>query len=158
VPAQDVNQEFLKGVALLQELEDDDLTQLLMVGLVKQYARGATILSEGAPGGRLCIIHRGEVRISKVVPGVGEEALAILGAGDFFGEIEFLDGAPASASALAHTDCEVFAIPHHELQGLMRARPALGERFLGAFARTLAHRLRETNKKIVGLVAISRVF
>ena len=62
------------------------------------------------------MIHQGQVRISKVVPGVGEEALAILGPGDFFGEIEFFDGAPASAHAIAHTDCEILSVPHGEIE------------------------------------------
>jgi CRP/FNR family cyclic AMP-dependent transcriptional regulator len=92
-----VIQEFLKTVPLFRELDDDDLAQVLMVGLLRRHPEGAVLTTEGAPGGQLHVIHQGRVRISKVVPGVGEEALAILGPGDFFGEIEFFDGAPASA-------------------------------------------------------------
>ena len=129
-----------------------------MVGLLKRYAQGSVILTEGAPGGQLHVIHPGRVRISKLVPGVGEEALAILGPGDFFGEVEFFDGAPASAHAIAHTDCEVLALPHQEVHALMESRPALSAKFLWAFGRTLAGRLRESNQKISSLFAIAREF
>jgi len=153
-----VIQEFLRHVSLFRELEDDELAQVLMVGLVKRYPSGAIILAEGTVGGRLQIIHEGQVRISKVVPGVGEEALAILRPGDFFGEMEFLDGAPASAQAIAHSDCEILSVPHTEIEGLMRSRPELSAKLLWALARTLATRLRETNQKLAGLFAISQGF
>ena len=151
-------QEFLRTVPLFRELEDDELAQVLMVGLVKRFPQGAVILTEGSPGGQLNVIHEGQVRISKVVPGVGEEALTILQPGDFFGEIEFFDRSPSSAHALAHTDCEVLSIPHAEVEALMRERPEMASKFLWAFSRTLAARLRETNQKMATLFAISRTF
>jgi CRP-like cAMP-binding protein len=151
-------QEFLKTVPLFRELDDDELAQVLMIGLVKRYPEGAQILAEGTLGGQLHVIHQGQVRISKVIPGAGEEALAILRPGEFFGEVEFFDGAPASANALAHTDCEVLSIPHREVTALMASRPALSAKFLWAFARTLAARLRETDQRMVTLFAITREF
>ena len=151
-------QEFLKDVSLFRELDEEELAQILMVGLVKRYPAGAIILGEGTQGGRLQIIHEGQVRISKVVPGVGEEALAILRPGDFFGEVEFLDGSPASAQAIAHSDCEILSVPHSEIENLMRSCPELSSKLLWALARTLAARLRDTNQKLAGLFAISQGF
>ena len=156
--AKSLIQEFLKTAPLFRELDDEELSQVLMVGLVKRHSEGATILTEGTPGGQLHVIHEGQVRISKVVAGVGEEALAILGPGDFFGEVEFFDGSPASAQAIAHRDCEVLSIPHREVLALMDSRPGLAAKFLWAFARTLASRLRETDQKMATLFAISKEF
>ena len=149
-------QQFLRTVPLFRELDDEELTHVLMVGLVRRHAMGTVILAEGAPGGSLQIIQSGKVRVSKLVPGVGEEALTILGPGDFFGEIEFFDGFPASAHVIAHTDCEVLALPHSEIQALMASRPDVSAKFLWAFARTLAGRLRDSNKRLGSLLAISR--
>lgn len=151
-------QQFLKSTDLFGDLDDDELAQVLMVGLVKRYAQNALILTEGTPGGRLHVIHQGQVRISKVIPGVGEEALAILGPGEFFGEVEFFDGAPASAHAIAHSDCEVLSIPHGEVRALMASRPELTAKFLWAFGRTLARRLRDGNQRMASLFAIAREF
>jgi CRP/FNR family cyclic AMP-dependent transcriptional regulator len=151
-------QEFLRTVPLFRELDDEELAQVLMAGVVKRYTAGATIITEGERGGQLCVLHLGQVRISKVVPGVGEEALSILAPGAFFGEVEFFDGSPASAQAIAHTPCEVFAIPHREMSALMRSHPALAAKFLWAFSRTLAMRLRDTNQRMATLFAISRTF
>jgi CRP-like cAMP-binding protein len=153
-----VIQEFMRSVPLFRELDDDELAQVLMVGLTKRYSAGAVILVDGGAGGQLFVIHQGQVRISKMVPGVGEEALTILGPGDFFGEVEFFDGSPASAHAIAHGECEVFSIPHREMDVLMRSHPALAAKFLWAFARTLAARLRDTDQKMASVLAISRAF
>lgn len=149
-------QEFLRSVALFAELDDDELAQVLMVGVVRRYGEGAVIITEGVSGGQLHVLYTGKVRISKVVPGVGEEALVILGPGDFFGEVEFFDHVPASAHAIAHGACEVFSIPHEEMRQLMQSRPGLSAKFLWAFARTLAARLREANRRMASLFAISR--
>ena len=151
-------QEFLRTIPLFRELDDDELAQILMVGLVKRYPATTVILTEGESGGRLHVITEGEVRISKEVPGLGEEALTILRPGDFFGEVQFFDGAPASAHAIAHSDCEVLSIPHTEVESLIRNRPGLAAKFFWAFGRTLAGRLRETNARMATLLAISKTF
>ena len=62
-----------------------------------------------------------------------------------------------SADALAHTDCEIFSLPHGELRRLMDSHPSLCAKFLWAFGRKLSHRLRETNQRMA-LFAASRAF
>ena len=64
----------------------------------------------------------------------------------------------ASAHAIAHSECEILAIPHREVEGLMQSRPGLSAKFLWAFGRTLAGRLRDTNQRMASLLAISRAF
>lgn len=149
---------FLQSTTLFAELDEVILRKLLLVSLVRRFSARSSILAEGSPGGALHLVHQGEVRISKVVPAGGEEALAVIGPGDFFGEVEFFDQGPASAHAIAHTDCEIVSIPHRELQQLMDARPELGEKLLWAFSRSFARRLRETNERLAGLLSISREF
>jgi CRP/FNR family transcriptional regulator, cyclic AMP receptor protein len=151
-------QVFLKTVPVFRDLTDDDLAQILMVGMVRRFAANTVIISEGSPGGQLHVIHEGQVRISKVVPNVGEEALTILQPGAFFGEIEFFDGAPASAHAIAHTDCSVLAVPHEEMRDFIQNRPNLAAKFFWAFGITLASRLRDTNDRMATLLAISKGF
>jgi CRP/FNR family cyclic AMP-dependent transcriptional regulator len=151
-------QEVLKAVPLFRQLDEEELALVLMISLVKRHAAGSSILIEGAPGGRLHVILQGQVRISKVVPGLGEEALTILGPGEMFGEVEFFDGSPASAHVIAHSDCEVLALPHREIEALMKTHPGLSAKFLWAFGRTLAGRLRDANHKMATLFAMSRAF
>ena len=151
-------QEFLKTVPVFEDLTDDDLTQILMVGRVRRFPTGTLIINEGSPGGQLHVIHEGQVRISKVVPNVGEEALTILQPGEFFGEVELFDGAPASAHAIAHTDCSVLAVPHGEMRDFIEKRPNLAAKFFWGFGLVLARRLRDSNDRMASLLAISKAF
>jgi len=153
-----VIQEFLSEVELFRELDDEELAHVLMSGLVRRFSAEAVILTEGGLAAQLMVIHQGQVRISKLIPGIGEEALSILGPGEFFGEIAFFDGGSASAHAIAHTDCELWCIPHREVQRLMTSHPTLTAKFLWAFARTLALRLRQMDDKMASVLAISRTF
>lgn len=153
-----MSRESLRKATLFLGLDDDELDEVWSASSVVHYAAGTVILAEGAQGGNLRVITEGEVRISKLVPAGGEEALVMLGPGEFFGEVEFFDGSPASAQAAAHTDCEILAIPHLQLRRLMDERPSVTARFLWTFSYTLARRLRDTNERMASLLSISREF
>ena len=60
-------QEFLRSVSLFAQLDDDELAQVLMVGVVRRHAEGAVIITEGSPGGQLHVLYRGKVRISRFI-------------------------------------------------------------------------------------------
>ena len=150
--------EFLKTTELFGRLDDDALARVLMIGLIRRHVAGADILSEGGSGGFLHVIHRGRVRVSKLVGGVGEEALVILEPGDFFGELEFFDGVAAAAHVVAHTDCELLSIPHSELREVMTTDPNLGRTLLWAFGCAMSRRIRDTNDRLAALLSISKAF
>ena len=151
-------QDFLRTVELFSDLEDDELAHVLMVAMVKRHRSGNVILTEGTLGGHLHVIHQGSVRLSKHVPGAGEEALTILGPGEIFGETEFFDGTPPSVHAIAHTDSEVLVVPHGEIHSMMETNPALAVKVLWALGRTLSRRVREDHQRLGSLFAISREF
>jgi CRP-like cAMP-binding protein len=102
------------------------------------------------------VIVEGRVRISKNVPGIGEEALAILEKGQYFGEMAIIDDSPRSADAIAHTPCTVWVVERTKLDQLMFTDKDLAYVLLWTFVRTLSERLRETGEKIKGFFAISR--
>ncbi len=68
----------------------------------EKFREGSMIFREGEKGDKLYIVLDGRVRISKFIPGVGEEALTVLDRGDFFGEMALIDDKPRSADAKAH--------------------------------------------------------
>ena len=106
----------------------------------------------------LALIASGKVRISKMVPGVGEEALAILEPGSYFGEMALIDDTPRSADATAHMPCTLYMIQKADLEELMFLHKDLAYELLWTFVRTLSARLRETNDKIKAFFALSARF
>jgi CRP/FNR family cyclic AMP-dependent transcriptional regulator len=111
---------------------------------------GSMIFREGEKGDKLYIVLDGRVRISKFIPGVGEEALAVLDRGDFFGEMALIDDKPRSADAKAHeADATVLSIDRATLNEILSMDPNASLQFLNLLCRMISRRLREINEKIV---------
>ncbi|HEY7819784.1 MAG TPA: cyclic nucleotide-binding domain-containing protein [Vicinamibacteria bacterium] len=153
-----MNAEFLRRVRLFEALEVPELAEILMIGLVKEYAKDDVIFEEASPGDSFYVIYDGAVRISKNFHQMGEEALTILGAGEFFGEMSFFDDSPRSARAIAHENAKLLEVRNADLKSHLESRPQVALKFLWAFSRTLSQRVRDTNEKFSTLFAIARVF
>lgn len=116
----------------------------------ERFRAGSMIFREGEKGDKLYIVLDGRIRISKFIPGVGEEALAVLDRGDFFGEMALIDDKPRSADAKAHeTDATVLSIDRATLREVLSMDPGASLQFLSLLCRMISHRLREINDKIV---------
>lgn len=150
--------EFLRRVRLFEALEVPELAEILMLGVVKEYAKDDVIFEEDSAGDSFFVIYGGAVRISKLFPQMGEEALTILEAGEFFGEMSFFDDDPRSARAIAHEAAKLLEVKNSALKTHLASRPGVALKFLWAFSRTLSQRVRDTNAKFSTLFAISRVF
>jgi CRP-like cAMP-binding protein len=116
----------------------------------ERFREGSMIFREGEKGDKLYIVLDGRVRISKFIPGVGEEALAVLDRGDFFGEMALIDDKPRSADAKAHDgDVTVLSIDRATLNEILSMDPHASLQFLNLLCRMISRRLREINDKIV---------
>ena len=153
-PAETVG--LLARVNLFAGLPELYLRRIEALGQVESHPGGAMIFTEGSAGDKVYLILAGRVRISRSVPGLGEEALAILKTGDYFGEMALIDDFPRSADARAHEDCRLFVIAKEHLQDLLFVDRDLAYDLLWNFVRTLSGRLRETNDKMTFLAASSR--
>jgi CRP/FNR family cyclic AMP-dependent transcriptional regulator len=116
----------------------------------ERFRDGSMIFREGEKGEKLYIVLDGRVRISKFIPGVGEEALTVLDRGDFFGEMALIDDKPRSADAKAHEgDATVLSIDRATLNEILSMDPHASLQFLNLLCRMISRRLREINEKIV---------
>ena len=116
----------------------------------ERFRDGSMIFREGDKGDKLYIVLGGRVRISKFIPGVGEEALTVLDRGDFFGEMALIDDKARSADAKAHeSDATVLSIDRATLNEILSMDPHASLQFLNLLCRMISRRLREINDKIV---------
>jgi CRP-like cAMP-binding protein len=148
--------ELLARVNLFAALPPVYLRRIAGIGSIEVQERGSRIFEEGAPGDKVYIILEGAARISRQVPGMGEETLAILKAGDYFGEMALIDDFPRSADAIAHERSRLFVITKDHLADLLFVDRDLAYDLLWSFVRTLAGRLRETNDKMTFLAVSSK--
>lgn len=148
----------LKRVPLFSNLTSDHLQQVVSIGRERTLAANEYVFREEEVGDELYVILSGKVRISKNVPGVGEEALAILEQGNYFGEMALIDDTPRSADAITHTPCTLWVIQKQDLEELMFVNKDIAYEILWTFVRVLSVRLRETNEKIAAFFALSSRF
>ena len=93
------------------------------------HSAGAVIFRQGTRGELVYIVEQGEIEIFRELVDGGEEHLALLTAGQYFGELAPLIGFPRSASARARTDVVLRA------QTIQEFRRAMLEGMVGAPAK-----------------------
>ena len=150
--------QHLKKIILFETLLEHELAKIEKICRAETVAKDVVLFKEGDSGDRCYVIVQGEIRISKFIPNIGEEALAVLKPGDSFGEMALIDNFPRSAHAIANSDSELLAISKTELDKILIMDREVGYKLLWAFTKTLSKRLRETNEKLAGFLALSGGF
>ena len=146
---------LLKQAAIFADLTDDELAHIVEICKEQQYKFGQPIFKEGEPGNRLYIIADGEVRISRQVPGSGEEALTVLKKGACFGEMSVFDRSERSTDAIANKDCTLLTITRSDFEILLDFNRDLAYKVLWSVVRLLSERLRVTNDNLRSFLAMS---
>lgn len=140
-----------------QKLSAMEINFLASLSRERQLAPNQMIFREGEPGSEMYVVLEGRVMISKYIPGGGEEALAFLERGDYFGEMALIDNQPRSADAKAHdAGAVVLAIPREVVEGLLDIHRSMSSlRLLKILCMLVARRLRELDDKVIGWYIIA---
>lgn len=146
---------LLKNVPLFRDLDEAELAEVADVCREEQFVSGEYIFREGEHGNRLYLITDGDVRISRDVPGSGEEALAVLKAGAVFGEMAVFDRSERSTHAISNGGTTVLTITRADFEMLLDFNRELAHKVLWAVTRLLSARLRNTNDSLRSFLAMS---
>ncbi|HJT99079.1 MAG TPA: DUF1003 domain-containing protein [Rhodanobacteraceae bacterium] len=125
----------LAGVELFEHLGDDDRANLARVIDVRRLAAGDTLFRVGEPGESLYVVRSGEIELFIRDTAGQRIPLAIVGAGEVFGELALLDRSPRTATAIALADAELFELDRDDLLLLFGTSPAAALRLLAAMGR-----------------------
>lgn len=99
----------LRMVSQLRYLPEAALSSLIESVSLVSYAPGHHIIEAGTPGDALYIVITGEATVNQDMAGQ-DKRLALLKAGDYFGEWSLLTGAPCSATVTAQTPVSLLCI------------------------------------------------
>lgn len=152
-PAAAVRVEDSDKIRLFREqgLSRRELMTLATFSREKKFAAGASLFQEGDEGSEMYVVLEGRTMISKYIPGGGEEALAILERGEFFGEMALIDGEPRSADARAHGGpLTVLALDQATVREVLAMDSHAALELLQLLCRLVANRLREIDEKVIG--------
>lgn len=102
--------DILARSALFRALSVRERESLVGRARLRYFAANQTIFTKGSPGTSMMAVVSGRVRISVVSPEGREITLAVLPAGEVFGEIALFDGKERSADATVASDGACLAI------------------------------------------------
>ena len=147
--------DLLRNVAIFKDLDDTELGEVAEKVKEEKYESGTYIFREGEAGNRLYLIVTGEVRISRDVPGSGEEALAVLKPGALFGEMSVFDRSERSTHAISNGGCTLLTITRPDFEMMLDFNREMAYKVLWACVRLLSGRLRQTNDSLRSFLAMS---
>jgi CRP-like cAMP-binding protein len=146
---------LLRNVAIFKDLDESELEEIAQVCKEEEFVSGEYIFREGEHGNRLYLITKGEVRISRDVPGSGEEALAILKPGSLFGEMAVFDRSERSTHAISNGGTTALTITRPDFEMLLDFNREMAYKVLWSVTRVLSGRLRNTNDSLRSFLAMS---
>jgi CRP/FNR family cyclic AMP-dependent transcriptional regulator len=141
-------EEILSKVPAFANLAPRDLKEVAAIVHKREYRAGEPVFYQGDPGLGMYIVEDGEVSIAILGKDGNEQELAVLGDGDFFGELALLDESPRSANAICKTDCTLIGFFRPDLFELIDKKNTLGIKIVLKLAEIVAQRLRQTDKEL----------
>jgi CRP/FNR family transcriptional regulator, cyclic AMP receptor protein len=128
---------------LLAAANPDTLDLVMSVAVEHEYPVGRAVLMEDAWGNAVYFVVEGWVKVRRHASAGDEDAaaLAILGRGDFFGEMAVLDESPRSTDVIAMTPVKLLSVPAQRFVQILFKDPQMHHRMLQLMVR----RLRLTN-------------
>jgi len=146
--------EFLKKIALLNGLSDEEIAQVAEVCRETVVNRGDVILEENAPSDAMYIIREGMVEVILEPGKVTPEALAApaptpllaLGRGQVFGEMGLVDrGARSATVRCAADNTRLLVIRRDDFLRLCEEDTRIGYVVMRNIAKDLSFKLRVRN-------------
>ena len=121
---------------------------VVLMGQLKRFAPGDSIIRQGERGGEMYVILQGT---SHVLAGSGTQrkALATLRRGDVFGEMALVRHIERSADVVAADQVEVLAVDEHFLRRIQRRYPRIAAKVFLNLTRIVSDRLQRMTEQYI---------
>lgn len=132
---------------ILEGVPEEDVQRVLDMARRRTFRKGEVVFHEGDPGDTLHLVRSGRFAVKVSTQYADEAILAVLRAGDIFGELALLSpGAPRSATVVALEAGETMSVHQLDFGRLRREQPGVGDvliSVLSAQVRRLSRHLLE---------------
>lgn len=129
----------IRSIPLFAGLSREDIAKVLGKLEEKSITAGATIFAQGDEGDAFYLVEGGAVEVVIESGGGRKETVAVLGAGDWFGEMALMSGEPRSATIIALTDTALLKLSREAWDELINKHPSWLLHFCATLSRKLAH-------------------
>ncbi|GFN35506.1 Crp/Fnr family transcriptional regulator [Tepidimicrobium xylanilyticum] len=134
----------IEMVPIFSTLTYDEMMEVAKITVPRSYKKGEMIYMAGDKGEKLFVIHKGQVKISRLSPAGKEQVIRILGPGEFMGELSLFVCKPQTDNAETLEDTSICVIDGEKLKGIMAKYPTIAFKVL----EELSHRLDKAEKLI----------
>ena len=143
----------LRNIGLFGALSDDVLEYLATLLTVETPSAGATLFREGEDANAMFVVINGEVEVLKRSKRSVEARVAVLGPGDWFGEMSIVDIQPRSATVRALAPSRLLRVSSADLDALYRHDLRSYAIIILNLARELSRRLRVADGILADLIS-----
>jgi CRP-like cAMP-binding protein len=143
----------LRNIGLFGALSDDVLGFLAGIITVVTPEVGAAVFREGEEGSAMFVVLAGEMEVTKKSRAGVDARVAVLGPGDWFGEMSIVDIQPRSATVRALASGRLICITASDLDALYRHDVRSYAIIVLNLARELSRRLRVADGILADLIA-----
>jgi CRP-like cAMP-binding protein len=128
----------------LRFLGPEEENALLAAASPRSFQRNDVVLDQDVPMRAIYLIEEGSVRVERQDRD-RSTPLAILVAGEFFGEMSFVDNASTSAKVVADETTRIRVIDEQTVDNMVKKDPSFTGRLYRSIAAILVERLRLTS-------------
>jgi len=125
----------LKRVDFFYSLNFAQLDELINALKQTTIKKGTEILKQGDMGDKFFIIGSGEVSIHVKKGMRGTKKVAVLGDGDFFGEMALISDLPRTATVIAEKNSEMFVMYKRDFRKILMANPKINQLIQGTIVK-----------------------
>ncbi len=144
-----IKADILKKQILLADFDMEGLEKISKILKKLSFKKEEQLFKEKDDTRGLWLIHSGKVEISRVTADGWRQTLAVLTAGQFFGELSLLENRRHVASAVAIEDTELFLLPKEDFERIMEEDIALACDIIKRIAIMMSKNLRMMNDKFL---------
>ena len=129
----------IRSISIFSALSREDVAKVLGKLEEISFSAGSTIFSQGDQGDAFYLIQSGAVQVV-VESGAGNsEVVAVLGSGDWFGEMALLSGESRSATMRTVKQTSLWRLRREEWDDLIEKHPTWLRQFCATLSKRLAH-------------------
>ncbi|MBI2862368.1 MAG: Crp/Fnr family transcriptional regulator [Chloroflexi bacterium] len=133
---------------LFGDVSERDLTMLEGALRLQTFQAGEVIFRRGDHGTGVYFVEDGTVKIAIATSDMRENVIALMSAGECFGELAVFDREPRSASAIAVEETKTVFVPAEAFLAFVRTHPEVALRII----LLLSRRLRQTDEVLASMV------
>ena len=134
----------IERVPIFGSLSQDEMGEIAAITKAQSFDKGQIIYMAGDQGGKLYVLHCGQVKISRLNAEGKEQVIRVLGPGEFMGELSLLSSLPMTDHAETLAPSTMCLIEGARLKELMKKYPSIAFKVM----EELSERLEQAEKLI----------